>query len=211
MFAKRSHELFLVSHDGLNDSFLLVMITSGTLPDEPRWSNWLRLHNELFPYVGMMGNPSYCPVNPLCWLRWPENLPCSPKQHPLPELSLLAEMIQWTLCQPDSPGGPFLWRRCPLGLLSSHLTTRKAWGLKHPPLPSPPVAPLPSTHHDIGQRCIAGLIEPQVSGHHSRQLQAQSLQASINLPLHFDLVPFQCHLGGECALGRDSVGEHRGG
>lgn len=54
--------------------------------------------------------------------------------------------------------------------------------------------------HDIGQRCIAGLIEPQVSGHHSRQLQAQSLQAPINLPFHFDLVPFQCHLGGECAL-----------
>ena len=36
LLAKRPHELFLVSHDGLNDSFLLVMITGGTFPDKPR-------------------------------------------------------------------------------------------------------------------------------------------------------------------------------
>ena len=94
-----------------------------------------------------------------------------------------------------------------MGPLSSHLTTREALGVQHSPVPRPPVAHLPSTHHDVGQRGVAGLVEPQVSGHHGRQLQAQGLQAPIDLPLHFHLVPFHRHLGGECALGRYSVGE----
>lgn len=115
-------------------------------------------------------------------------------------------MTQQTLSISQTPGDGFLRTRPPLDPSLPRRDHQGALGWQCACQSQALSARWPGAHHDVGQRGITGLVEPQVSCHHSWQLQAQGLQAPVDLPLHFQLVPFQRHLGGECALGRDSVG-----
>src|SRR5271165_5712620 len=66
--------------------------------------------------------------------------------------------------------------------------------------------------HDVGQRGIARLIEPQVGGDDGGQRQRQRLQSAIDFAGHGDRVALDGHLAGEGALRpAEQGGEHLAG